>query len=180
VLGEDGKPTGNYRVCKTGNFKEPPVCFSIGELSYYDTKNDLAVLKISNPNVPEVSLRQKELSIGDTVKVYGYPEIGGETITYTEGKISGFENGLYKIDANIDAGNSGGGVFDKDGNLIGMAVSLKVGYSTIGYVIPASTISDFVNKKTDIISHTGALDKGFILFDKRYRNAFQSFDFSAQ
>jgi hypothetical protein len=54
----------------------------------------------------------------ETVKVYGYPSNGGDTITFTEGKISGFDKGHYKIDANLDSGNSGGGAFDKDNNFI--------------------------------------------------------------
>jgi hypothetical protein len=52
----------------------------------------------------EMSMRMLEL--GEIARVYGYPSNGGETITLTEGKVSGLDNGHYKIDANIDAGNS--------------------------------------------------------------------------
>ncbi|MDD3645859.1 MAG: serine protease [Candidatus Gracilibacteria bacterium] len=163
VLDDEDKPLGNYRVCKTTDFKEVPKCFSLGELLYYDKKNDLAVLKISNPGVSSVGKSTKELGVGDIVKVYGYPLNGGETISYTEGKISGYENGLYKIDANIDAGNSGGGVFDSEGKFVGIAVSVKVGYTTMGYVIPLSKVEDFIKKsdKVNIEDYSEELSSKF-------------------
>ena len=57
------------------------------------------------------------------------------------------DKGHYKIDANIDAGNSGGGAFDKDGKLIGIPYVASVGYSTLGYIIPVSMIRDFLDGK---------------------------------
>ncbi|MDD2871428.1 MAG: serine protease [Candidatus Gracilibacteria bacterium] len=153
ILNDEKEPFGNYRVCKTIDFKESAQCFSVGKLLYFDTVNDLAVLKIGTTETKGVTFSKKTINIGDTVKVYGYPSNGGDTITYTEGKISGYEKGLYKIDANLDAGNSGGGVFDDDGNLIGMAVSVSVGYTTLGYVIPINKINNFIAKKGESIEN---------------------------
>ncbi|USN58482.1 MAG: trypsin-like peptidase domain-containing protein [Candidatus Peribacteria bacterium] len=126
VLDIYDEPLNNYRACKTIDFKKQPECFSVAKLLYYDTSNDLAVLKISDPKVMTASLYHGDLEIGQKVKVYGYPGNGGETITYTEGSISGYEEGLYKIDATIDAGSSGGGVFDESGRLIGISVAVKI------------------------------------------------------
>jgi hypothetical protein len=146
ILDEDNEPIWNYRVCKTTDFKNKPECFTVWKLLYYDTKNDLAAIKISKPWVNTVQKSKKSLKIWDVVKVYGYPSNGWETITYTEWKISWYENRLYKIDANIDAWNSGWWVFDWDWNLIWVAVSVKVWYTTIWYIIPLSEIQDFKNK----------------------------------
>lgn len=163
VLDDEDKPLWNYRVCKTTDFKEVPKCFSLWELLYYDKKNDLAVLKISNPWVSSVGKSTKELGVWDIVKVYGYPLNGGETISYTEGKISGYENGLYKIDANIDAWNSGGWVFDSEWKFVWIAVSVKVWYTTMGYVIPLSKVEDFIKKsdKVNIEDYSEELSSKF-------------------
>lgn len=59
----------------------------------------------------------------------------------------------YKIDANIDSGNSGGGAFDASGNFIGIPYVASVGLSTLGYIIPVSTIKDFLLGKTQTESY---------------------------
>lgn len=146
VLDNDNNPIWNYRVCKTIDFKEKPQCFSTWELLYYDIKNDIAALRISDPWVDFVEKSKKKLEIWDTVKVYGYPSNWWNTITYTEWKISWYEEWFYKIDANIDAWNSWGWVFDLDWNLIWLSVAVKIWYSTMWYIIPLSKIEDFDNK----------------------------------
>ncbi len=47
------KPTLNYKLCETTDFKKEPECFSDGRLLYYDEKSNLAILDI-------VDLVQKE------------------------------------------------------------------------------------------------------------------------
>ncbi len=161
ILDADGEPIWNYRVCKTVDFKDEPKCFSTWKLLYYDITNDLAVLEISDPSVTGVTSSTKEPQIGDAVKVYGYPSSGWNTISYTEWKISGSVEWLYKIDANIDAWNSWGWVFDADGNLIWMAVAVKVWYTTMGYVIPLASINNFKNKIGNIEYYTKGVSSTF-------------------
>lgn len=52
------------------------------------------------------------INIGDSVMLFGYPGFGGNTLTVTDGIISGIvstEYGpVYKTSAKIDSGNSGG------------------------------------------------------------------------
>lgn len=161
---ETQKPIWNYRVCKTTDFKKSPDCTLTAQLLYYDVKNDLAALKIS-PQSQSVSLSQKDLKITDGVKVLWYPGNGGSTITYTEWKVSWYEDDLYKIDANIDAGNSGGWVFDQNDNLVWMSVSVRVWYSTLGYIIPLETIKKFYDKKTkNIVEVKQVSDRKFSQF----------------
>ena len=90
------------------NFENPPKCQTSLKLLGYDKTNDLALLETIE-NIPlgtPVKLSPRKLELGEMARVYGYPANGGETITLTEGKVSGLDNGKYKIDANIDAGNS--------------------------------------------------------------------------
>ncbi|GMU74274.1 MAG: hypothetical protein AMXMBFR44_4710 [Candidatus Campbellbacteria bacterium] len=52
-------------------------------------------------------------AIGDTVLILGYPGIGAkESITATEGIISGFDEDYYTTSAKIEKGNSGGAAID--------------------------------------------------------------------
>jgi hypothetical protein len=161
ILDEQNKPIGNYEVCKTIDFRETPQCFSLWELLYYDEKKDLAALRITNPEVPSVTYASKKITIWDIVKVYGYPSNGWDTISYTEWKISWYEKWLYKIDANIDAGNSWWGVFDEDGNLIWIAVSVVVWYTTMWYIVPINDIELFESQQWQITSYTSPTDTWF-------------------
>lgn len=146
VLDSENEPIWNYRVCKTTNFKDDPICFTIWKLVYYDVKNDLAVLTIGNPWTDIVIKSDKTLKVWDDVNVYWYPSNWGKTITYTKWKISWYESWFYKIDANIDSGNSWWWVFDSDWNLIWIAFSVKIWYTTLWYIIPIDKINDFKNK----------------------------------
>lgn len=52
-------------------------------------------------------------TIGDSVVILGYPQIGAkESVTATEGIISGFDETYYTTSAKIERGNSGGAAID--------------------------------------------------------------------
>lgn len=99
--------------------------------------NDLDPRELELPTVTLGDPDQVEL--GDDVRVIGYPAIGADPdqfffsedfgpgdvrITVTQGTISGFGqlNGedVIQTDALISGGNSGGGAFNQDGQLIGV------------------------------------------------------------
>lgn len=165
ILNNEDEPFGNYRLCKTTNFKEKPVCFSVWELLYYDETNDLAVLKISNPEVEWITESTKtSLEIWDVVKVYWYPSNWWDTISYTEWKVSWYEDWYYKVDANFDAWNSWGWVFDLDWNLVWMAVSVNVGYTTMWYIIPLEKINEFIKNKDaySVKEYSEEIDEKFL------------------
>ena len=67
-----------------------------------------------------------DLFPGDDVAVIGFPGIGGQTVTFTTGTVSGFEEDpqqggpWLKTDTEINPGNSGGSAIDLTGNLIGV------------------------------------------------------------
>lgn len=68
-----------------------------------------------------------DLMIGDIVNMFGYPGLGGNTPTYTNGIVSGFldenRDGVYewfKTDAELNHGNSGGLATDDEGRFIGV------------------------------------------------------------
>ena len=93
-----------------------------------DKMNDLAILKVDIPlgKIPYGFKKSKE-DVASTIYAYGYPlpDLQGYEIKITEGIINS-NSGLkddprwYQHTASIQAGNSGGPLFNKYGNLVGI------------------------------------------------------------
>lgn len=106
---------------------------------------DFAVLKVSGAieffnESPIPTCGVADIKIGDQVTVLGYPSFGGNSLTVTDGIISGIEytsyGPIYKTSAKIDEGNSGGLAIDNNSKCgVGMptwAVSGK--FEGLGYI----------------------------------------------
>lgn len=117
------------------------------EVVVSDDKIDLAILKISDPlftslgNIP-YTLQQSTSDVGENIFVLGYPLTitMGEEIKLTNGIISsktGFQGDVstYQISAPIQPGNSGGPMFDKNGNLTGIVSAKHLLAENAGYAI---------------------------------------------
>ena len=112
-----------------GDFKKK----YIAEVVTRDKINDLAILKISGNGFPGFGtvpyiVKTSTAEVAEDVWVLGFPltMIMGDEIKYTDGRISalsGFDGdvSMYQISAPIQSGNSGGPVFDDNGNVIGIA-----------------------------------------------------------
>ena len=133
------------------------------ELVATDADSDVAVLLCKDLNVTPATLgNSDELSVGDWALVIGNPL--GETFanTLTTGVISGLGrdvstagantsvNNFIQTNAQINSGNSGGGLFNIAGELVGIT-SMKLsnnGYygsaaiEGIGFAIPINTVKD--------------------------------------
>jgi len=91
--------------------------------------------------------------VGAQLDILGYPAIGGETITLTTGRVSGFlsQDGVeerrawVKTDATAAPGNSGGAALDENGNLVGVPTraNTDVGGS-INRVRPVNLAEDVI------------------------------------
>ena len=99
---------------------------------------DLAVLRITGDEygaplsdtaaLPFVPLGDSStVRQGDPIDLFGYPMIGGDTLTYTNGVVSGFnyEEGIdgpawITTNATMSGGSSGGAALDRAGRLIGV------------------------------------------------------------
>ncbi|WP_309662037.1 Do family serine endopeptidase [Sphingomonas sp.] len=113
-----------------------------------DQTSDLALLKIEGTNLPYVNFGDSTRArVGDWVLAVGNPYgLGG---TVTAGIISALHRGItgtgaydryIQTDASINMGNSGGPMFDLNGNVIGINSALisPTGASVgIGLAIPA-------------------------------------------
>ncbi len=108
---------------------EPDLWFA-AEVLWSDYELDLAILSLDDFQVGEtrpLQIRYDELKLGDEISVFGFPSLGGDTLTLTKGIISGFDNveGFYKVSAVLNSGNSGGPVLDSQGRLIGIATAVN-------------------------------------------------------
>lgn len=97
-----------------------------------DRDLDLAVLVLEEGPVSGVSpleIFSGELKLGQEIRVFGYPAIGGESLTISAGIVSGLltddQYPYYKTTADISGGNSGGPVVDVHGRLIGIATAIN-------------------------------------------------------
>jgi len=116
---------------------------------------DTAVLWMEVKQVPSVAkfASSSEVQVGETVYAIGNPTsmLGG---TVTRGIISALSRELLignqyiellQIDAAINGGSSGGGLFTEDGYLIGMTNSGYEGKDGLGFAVPSDSILSDVN-----------------------------------
>lgn len=66
------------------------------------------------------------LEIGNEVFTVGFPYSFAGEKTLTTGHVAAFENGLIKIDTSVNNGNSGGALFNTNGEIVGI-VNAKLG-----------------------------------------------------
>lgn len=121
-----------------------------------DKFNDLAILKVNDNlfksfQTIDYGFNTAVKDLGTDVFVLGYPLIStmGEDIKLTNGIISsktGFQGdvSLYQISAPIQPGNSGGPLFDYEGNLIGIVNAKHMGAENVGYAIKLSYLQNLI------------------------------------
>lgn len=123
-----------------------------------DSRTDIAVLKINASGLPAVVLpsEDSELVFGQSVIAIGNP-LGVLGNTVTDGILSslartitveGTTMEVIQTSAAVNRGNSGGGLFDLNGQLIGM-VNAKVGETAvegIGFAIPYRTLTEIASE----------------------------------
>ena len=118
---------------------------TVSGYSAKDEKRDLVSIKIkNNPNVRSVLMRQSDnINIGESVVAIGNPH--GLSHSVSEGIVSGkreFEKGVLVLQttAPVSPGSSGGGLFDMDGNLIGITSFLHKEGQNLNFAYPTEYI----------------------------------------
>ncbi|HIQ05885.1 MAG TPA: trypsin-like serine protease, partial [Anaerolineae bacterium] len=122
-----------YVAVSAPNLKDPPQVEYIAELMQADQALDLALIEIvakeDGGDLPALlGLTTMPIGDSDTVKIgdelsiIGFPGLGGDTVTFTRGSVSGFltDEGWIKTDAEINSGNSGGAAINREGQLVGI------------------------------------------------------------
>ncbi|OAF18014.1 MULTISPECIES: Do family serine endopeptidase [Bradyrhizobium] len=139
------------------------------ELVGVDKKTDLAVLKFK-PSKPLVAVKfgdSDKLRLGDWVVAIGNPFSLGGTVTagIVSAKNRDISSGPYdsyiQTDAAINRGNSGGPLFNLDGEVIGvntLIISPSGGSIGIGFAVPSKTVAGVV----DQLRQFGELRRGWL------------------
>jgi serine protease Do len=134
-----------------------------------DDKTDLAVLRInagrSLPSVPWGD--SDKVEVGDWVVAIGNPFGFGGTVTagIVSARGRNLHSGPYddfiQFDAPINRGNSGGPLFDQDGNVIGVNTAIfspSGGNVGVGFAIPSSQ----ARKVTAALIAEGRVERGWL------------------
>lgn len=121
-----------------------------------DKNNDLAILKITDTSfrvfkdIPYL-IKSKGSTVGQQIYVLGYPLRAsmGDEIKLTDGIISsnsGFQGDItsYQISAPVQPGNSGGPLFDSDGNIIGIVNARHTAAENASYAIKSSYLFNLI------------------------------------
>ncbi len=160
VISEDGIIVTNNHVIEKAD--EIVANFNDGtklpaELIGYDEKTDVAVLRVK-PDKPLKAVHfgdSDKLRVGDWVLAIGNPfGLGG---TVTAGIVSArnrdINSGPYdsfiQTDASINRGNSGGPLFDTDGEVVGIntaIISPSGGSIGIGFAVPANIAKNVIDQ----------------------------------
>jgi S1-C subfamily serine protease len=121
-----------------------------------DKNNDLAIIQIDDStfksiaNIPFV-IGDKTIEVGSSVFALGYPlrSSMGDEIKLTNGIISsksGFQGDItaYQISVPVQPGNSGGPLFDDNGNLVGIINAKHLMAENASYAIKASYLRNLL------------------------------------
>ena len=145
------------------------------EIINADRRNDLALLRLSTLEMTSVEskslikklgvvvvplaskglLRSDDVKLGEEIRVAGYPygNLWSNTIKVTGGIVSAIrgmndDSGEFQLDAAVQSGNSGGPIYDRSGNIVGVVVAQlnKRMYNSenVNFGIKASTVRQFL------------------------------------
>jgi S1-C subfamily serine protease len=122
-----------------------------------DKQNDLAVIKIDDPKFkpyPKLpyNFKTQISDVGTNVFALGYPmaNLMGDEIKFTDGKISsktGFQGDIttYQVSVPVQPGNSGGPLFDYDGNVVGVVNAKIMKADNVSYAIKTSYAKNLID-----------------------------------
>lgn len=180
IISEDGYIITNYHVIEGA--KSINVTLRDGTKSYTaaligsDEENDIALIKVDASGLsPATFGDSSKIAVGDYVVAIGNPlgELGG---TVTDGIVSalarevtveGNNMTLLQHNAQISPGNSGGGLFNAKGELIGIvnAKDSATEVEGIAFAIPVNNVLDIINDLKSYGYVTGKIDLGMELTD---------------
>ncbi len=169
IISSDGYIATNYHVISTALNQGVDVTVMMVDGSSYtaeiiggDEENDVAVLKIDANDLNAVTFGDSNnMAVGETVYAVGNP-LGELTYTMTSGIVSALDReistdsqtsiNMFQLDAAVNSGNSGGPVYNSDGEVIGIVTAKysDTGVEGLSFAIP---INDALAIVQDIIEN---------------------------
>lgn len=126
-----------------------------------DAQSDIAILKIDAQNLPAATLgNSTNTVVGEKVYAVGNP-LGKFICSVSTGIVSGLNRTLtldgqdftlMQTDAAVNPGNSGGGLFNSQGELIGVvnAKTQNIGVEGLGFAIPVDSVKTIIADLMDL------------------------------
>lgn len=148
---------GAKRIMIVNNDEDATLRYN-AQVVAYDDKNDLAILKIIDSKFEGIedipyAFNTSLADAGEDVFVLGYPMTStmGEEIKLTTGVISstkGYQDNkaLYQISTPIQPGNSGGPLFDSNGDIIGVVCAKHKDAENAGYAVKMLYLDNLIKK----------------------------------
>lgn len=143
----------NCHVVLTGNYLGIVINneFKLGTLFFRDVNRDICFVEIPGMKFSPVKIRDsKDVKVGEPVYAIGNPE--GLEKSISQGIISNKreDRGGYVLqtDAVVSFGSSGGGLFDQNGDLVGITNSVDRYSKNIAFALPTEWISQILFPKT--------------------------------
>ena len=168
IISTDGYIITNYHVIEIAQRNELPIRVILNDGTSYDAKvvgfeesNDVAVLKIEETGLSPVFIGDSDnIRVGQTIYAIGNP-FGDLVYTMTDGIVSALDRVVtverksirtFQFSAAVNSGNSGGPIYNTDGEVIGIVTAKVVrgNVEGIGFAIP---INDAVEIATELIEH---------------------------
>ncbi len=175
LISADGYVVTNYHVVEQD--KQVEVTLHSGETMAaevvgHESGNDIALLKVDGENLPFATIGSSDkLVVGDQVAAIGNP-LGELTASLTVGYISAKDRvmdtdgnviNMLQTDAAINAGNSGGPLFNMNGEVVGIITAKYSGSSDsgasiegLGFAIPTDDVVGILSDLKEFGYVTGA------------------------
>ena len=168
IISSDGYILTNYHVIQTARENNLPLKVYLhnesvyeADIIGYDEYSDVALIKIDAEGLNPVVIGNSDNNrVGQMVYAVGNP-FGDLVYTMTSGIVSALDRvvtvedkriSAFQFDAAVNSGNSGGPVYDANGDVIGIVSMKLMGNSVegIGFAIP---INDAILIASELIEH---------------------------
>lgn len=123
-----------------------------------DARNDLALLRADSAGLPPVKLRSgRNVRLGDDIIAIGYPLKGvlSSGAVVTSGIVNAMsglndDTSAFQISATVQPGSSGGPIFDRSGNLVGIVrarllSTARANPQNVNFGINLATLTNFLD-----------------------------------
>ena len=186
IISADGYILTNYHVIEYAHQGGYTVTVMLYDGSKYEAvivgteaANDVAVLKIDATGLTPVAFGDSDaLTVGEKVYAVGNP-LGELEFSMSQGWVSALDRvitteesvsiNMFQIDAAVNAGNSGGPVYNEQGEVIGIVTAKysSTGVEGLGFAIP---INDAVKIADDLITKGYVTGKAYmgVSIDQQY------------
>jgi len=168
IISSDGYILTNFHVIELAYYHDLPLSVILNDGTSYDAEiigfeqnNDVAVIKIDATGLnPALIGNSDNIRVGQTIYAVGNP-FGDLVYTMTDGIVSALDRvvsvegksiGTFQFSAAVNRGNSGGPIYNTEGEVLGIVTAKVVrgNVEGIGFAIP---INDAIEIASELIEH---------------------------